>query len=173
MSLFATIQKRLPVSFLANVFLSKYVCICDINALHIHSSQSQFYDVEDKDDDMILFQSYQAQAPSKPGNLVTGKKRAAVTVRWALLSAASQLPRPSCVENEGHIAIIAIKLPWSFFVVIFAPSQLGNLASPHQIQLHRNHLSIAPCQLLPIVNRSSKAVKVMILGQLWKKQPDK
>ena len=58
MSLFATIQKRLPVSFLANVFLSKYVCICDINALHIHSSQSQFYDVEDKDDDMILFQSY-------------------------------------------------------------------------------------------------------------------
>ena len=115
---------------------------------------------------MILFQSYQAQVPSKPGNLVTGKKRAAVTVRWALLSAASQLPRPSCVENEGHIAIIAIKLPWSFFVVILTPSQLGNLASPHQIQLHRNHLSIAPCQLLPIVNRSRKAVKVMILGQL-------
>ena len=43
MSLFATIQKRLPVSFLANVFLSKYVCICDINALHkytVHSHNS-------------------------------------------------------------------------------------------------------------------------------------
>ena len=38
--------------------------------------------------------------PSKPANLVTGKKRAAVTVRWALLSApdptaAPKTPDPS------------------------------------------------------------------------------